>query len=56
MTPAGRKLFSTASRRYKAIVAGFVSVLEPDEIRTLVRSFEKLNRFVDEHPDTISGP
>ena len=56
ITPAGKKLFSVASRRYKTIVAGFVSVLEPDEIRTLVRSFEKLNRFVEEHPNTISGP
>ncbi len=49
MTPAGRKLFSAARRRYEAIVTGFVSVLEPDEIRVLIRSFEKLNRFVDQH-------
>ena len=56
MTPAGKKLFASARRRYKAIVTGFVSVLEPDEIRTLVRSFEKLSRFIDEQPTTLSGP
>ena len=50
MTPAGRKLFVVARRRYQAIVAGFVSTLEPDELRALVRSFEKLIRFVDESP------
>ena len=50
MTPAGRKLFVVARRRYQEIVAGFVSSLEPDELRALVRSFEKLIRFVDERP------
>ena len=48
MTPAGRKLFAVARRRYEAVVTGFVSVLEPDEVRVLAQSFEKLNRFVDE--------
>jgi DNA-binding MarR family transcriptional regulator len=48
MTPAGKKLFAVAKRRHQAVVTGFVSVLEPDELRALVRSFEKLNRFVDE--------
>ena len=48
MTPAGKKLFGVARRRYEAIVTGFVSVLEPDEVRVLVQSFAKLNRFVDE--------
>jgi MarR family transcriptional regulator, 2-MHQ and catechol-resistance regulon repressor len=47
MTPAGKKLFVVARRRYQEIVAGFVSTLEPDELRALVRSFEKLIRFVD---------
>lgn len=48
MTPAGKKLFAVARRRYQEIVTGFVSSLEPDEIRILVRSFDKLNRFVEE--------
>ncbi len=48
MTPAGKKLFAVARRRYEAVVTGFVSVLEPDEVRVLAQSFEKLNRFVDE--------
>jgi len=50
MTPAGKKLFVVARRRYQEIVTGFVSTLEPDELRALVRSFEKLIRFVDESP------
>jgi len=49
MTPAGKKLFAVARRRHQAIVAGFVALLEPDEIRILVRSFEKLYKFADEH-------
>ena len=49
MTPAGQKLFTAARRRYEEIVAGFVSVLEPEEARVLIRSLEKLNRFADEH-------
>lgn len=56
MTPAGKKLFAVAKRRYKEVVTGFVSVLEPDEIRVLVRSFAKLNRFVDEHSSTLNSP
>jgi len=48
MTPAGKKLFAVARRRHQAVVKGFVSTLEPDEIRVLVRSFEKLIRFIDE--------
>jgi MarR family transcriptional regulator, 2-MHQ and catechol-resistance regulon repressor len=50
MTPAGRKLFVVARRRHQEVVAGFVSTLEPDELRALVRSFEKLIRFMDEQP------
>ncbi len=50
MTPAGKSLFAVARRRHKEIVARFVSVLEPDELRTLVRSFEKLLKFADEAP------
>lgn len=49
LTPGGRKLFATARRRYEEVVAGLVSLLEPDELRALVRSFEKLNRYVEEH-------
>ena len=49
MTPAGKKVLAVATRRYAEIVAAFVSILEPDETRALVRSLEKLNRFVDEH-------
>ena len=49
LTPAGKKLFIAARRRHEEVVAGLVSTLEPDEIRALIRSFEKLNRFVDEH-------
>jgi MarR family transcriptional regulator, 2-MHQ and catechol-resistance regulon repressor len=48
MTPAGKKLFTVARRRHQEIVNLFVSLLEPDEVRTLVRSFEKLARFLDE--------
>ena len=48
MTPAGKKLFAVARRRHQAVVNGFVSTLEPDEVRVLVRSFEKLIRFIDE--------
>jgi MarR family transcriptional regulator, 2-MHQ and catechol-resistance regulon repressor len=48
MTPAGRKLFAVARRRHQEIVNAFVSLLEPDEVRTLVRSFDKLARFMDE--------
>lgn len=49
LTPAGKKLFVAARRRHEEVVAGLISTLEPDEIRALIRSFEKLNRFVDEH-------
>ncbi|MGB6500090.1 MAG: MarR family transcriptional regulator [Thermoplasmata archaeon] len=47
MTPAGKKLFAVARRRHKAIITAFVSLLEPAEIRILVRSFEKLYRFAE---------
>lgn len=50
LTPAGRKLFVVARRRHKEIVARFVSLLEPEELRVLVRSFEKLLSFIDEAP------
>ena len=50
MTPAGRKLFAVARRRHKEIVARFVASLEPDETRALVRSFEKLMKFMDQAP------
>jgi len=49
MTPAGKKQFLVARRRYQEIVNAFVSLLQPDEVRVLVRSFEKLARFMDEH-------
>jgi DNA-binding MarR family transcriptional regulator len=49
MTPAGKKLYAVARRRHQEIVNAFVSVLEPDEARALVRSFDKLARFMDEH-------
>jgi MarR family transcriptional regulator, 2-MHQ and catechol-resistance regulon repressor len=49
MTPAGKKLFAVARRRHQEIVNAFVSVLEPDEVRALVRSFDKLAKFMDEH-------
>jgi MarR family transcriptional regulator, 2-MHQ and catechol-resistance regulon repressor len=48
LTPAGRKLFIVARRRHQEIVNAFVSLLEPDEVRALVRSFDKLARFMDE--------
>ena len=48
MTPAGKKQFIVARRRYQEIVNAFVSLLEPDEVRVLVRSFDKLARFMDE--------
>lgn len=54
MTPAGRKVFAVARRRYRTIVTEFVSVLDPEEVRALVRSFEKLNRFIDQHPSALS--
>ncbi len=50
ITQAGKKLFAVARRRHREIVARFVSSLEPDEIRALVRSFDKLMRFMDEAP------
>ncbi len=50
LTPAGRKLFAVARKRHKEIVARFVSSLEPDEIRALLRSFEKLLKFMDQAP------
>jgi MarR family transcriptional regulator, 2-MHQ and catechol-resistance regulon repressor len=48
MTPAGKKLFVVARRRHQQIVNAFVSMLEPEELRALVRSFDKLARFMDE--------
>ena len=48
MTPTGKKHFLVARRRYQEIVNAFVSLLEPDEARALVRSFDKLARFMDE--------
>ena len=48
ITPAGRRQFVVARRRYQEIVNAFVSLLQPDEVRALVRSFEKLARFMDE--------
>ncbi len=50
LTPAGKKLFVVARRRHKEIVARFVSSLEPEEIRALLRSFEKLLKFMDQAP------
>ena len=50
LTPAGRKLFAVARRRHQTIVAGLLSSLEPDEIRSLVRSYEKLIKFMDQAP------
>ncbi len=50
LTPAGHKLFAVARKRHREIVARFVSSLEPDEIRALLRSFEKLLRFMDQAP------
>jgi MarR family transcriptional regulator, 2-MHQ and catechol-resistance regulon repressor len=49
LTPAGKKLFVVARRRHQEIVNGLVSLLEPDEVRALVRSFDKLAKFMDEH-------
>jgi len=48
MTPAGRRVFVVARRRHQEIVNAFVSLLEPDEVRALVRSFDKLARFMDQ--------
>ena len=48
MTSAGKRLFVVAKRRHQAIVTGFVSSLEPDERRALVRSFDKLMKFMKE--------
>jgi len=48
LTPAGKKLFLVARRRHQTIVNAFVSLLEPDEVRSLVRSFDKLAKFMDE--------
>ena len=50
MTPAGKTLFAVARRRHKEIVARFVASLEPDETRALVRSYEKLMKFMDQAP------
>jgi DNA-binding MarR family transcriptional regulator len=50
ITPAGKKLFVVARRRHQAVVTGLVSTLEPDELKALVRSFEKLIRFMDGSP------
>jgi MarR family transcriptional regulator, 2-MHQ and catechol-resistance regulon repressor len=50
MTPAGKKLFVVARRRHQAIVTGFVASLEPDELRALIRSFEKLMKFMERSP------
>ena len=50
LTAAGRKLFTVARRRHQQIVSRVVSTLEPDEIRALLRSFEKLLKFIDQAP------
>jgi len=49
MTPAGKKLFTVAMKRHQEIVNAVSSLLEPDEVRAVVRCFDKLARFMDEH-------
>jgi len=48
MTPAGKKLYTAARRRHQELVNAIDSLLEPDEVRVLVRSFDKLARFMDQ--------
>lgn len=48
MTPAGKKLFTLAKNRHDAVVTKLVSLLDPNEIRGVLRSYEKLNKFADE--------
>ena len=47
VTPEGRKLFAVAKKRHDAILTKFVSVLDAEETRVLLRAYEKLNKFVD---------
>jgi DNA-binding MarR family transcriptional regulator len=47
VTPEGRKLFAVARKRHDAILTKFVSLLDAEETRVLLRAYEKLNKFVD---------
>jgi len=51
MTPAGRKLFALARQKHEAVITRFVSLLEPDEVRTLMRCYEKMLKFPDQKSD-----
>jgi len=48
MTPAGSRLYALAKQRHEAIIARIISLLDPDEIKVLLRSYEKLNKFIDQ--------
>jgi len=46
ITPEGRKQFAVAKRMHDDMVRRLASLLNPDEIRVLFGSYEKLNEFM----------
>jgi DNA-binding MarR family transcriptional regulator len=52
MTTAGKKLYGQARQKHLAFVKKFVSDLEPEEIRTLLRIYNKLNQFLEKESPT----
>ena len=48
MAPAGKKLYTVARQKHMFYVKKFVSTLEPEEVKVLLRIYEKLNKFVDQ--------
>ena len=46
LTPEGRKQFAVAKRLHDDMVRRLYSLLNPDEIRVLLSSYEKLNEFM----------
>jgi MarR family transcriptional regulator, organic hydroperoxide resistance regulator len=46
--PAGQRLFALAMRRHEALITKLVSLLDPNEVKVLFRSYEKINKFADE--------
>ncbi len=53
MTPPGKKLYGLARQKHLAFVKRFVANLEPEEIRTLLRIYDKLNKFVDQESTSL---
>jgi len=46
ITPAGRKQLAAARRKHDDMVRRLATLLDPDEIRVLFASYEKLNEFM----------